>query len=331
MGLDDPFVVDTLADEVPTMVKLQRHILLASEWSLLVTEQQLQFACSILEAAGSSSCSIDSIQAEVDRFAQNGQERSSGADAGHLQAKQQQQQQQQVAKRFQLFPGEVITGMLVADTGGTNAAAAEGAAEDAAMAEEQVLDDLVVVQLPRQQQQQQEKVRKPLQAISCASTLQSVDPFSPSSRVLQSHPNQQQSYAQKQEQQQKPQTRLHRPAQHNQAPGAENAQPSSDQVAAAAGATAARQVPAADSRRAKDQLLQLASREQAVGSKRRRTSVAAAAAVGAGPVAGAQEHVQEQLQQQGGLGAFGVGGKRMLLKVMRTARSAAHFLGCRPQ
>jgi hypothetical protein len=80
-----------------------------------------------------------------------------------------------------------------------------------------------------------------------------------------------------------------------------------------------------DSKRAKDQLLQLASREQALGKRRNSSGSAAALAAASAAAGGVLE------QQQARVGGFGAGGKRVLLKVIKTARSAAQYLGCRPQ
>jgi hypothetical protein len=316
LSLDDPYVVDTLAEEVPAMIKLQHHILLTSDWRLFVSEQQLQHACSMLEIAGSSSSSggsLDAVQDLVQRKAQQYQEWRDETTAAI-----QSQKQQQPA--MQLFPGEVVMGMLTAVTGPAEAAAEEDgqALYDAAAAHE--------AYQPKQQQ------RWPLQEISNVCDLQPSSQPQDSGAAEAPFKGLGDMLEPQQQQQQQPRTRQqHKLFQQRKDSEGENPRP----VIASKTATAAAAGPSG-SRQAKSQLLQLASREQAVGSKRRhsmptaaavppRQAPAAAAAAGTA-AAGEQGGMQEQ--QQGGMGVLGAGGKRILLRVMRTARSAAHYLGC---
>lgn len=253
------------------MIELQAHILDASGWQLLVTPEQLQFACSQLEACGSGiGCSVDAIQVQLEDLA--------GLPRECRPQQQQQLQQEQAAG--------VSTSMHVADAGDT--ALVAGAAV-------------------KQQLQQ----RKPLQVISNAPAAQppaaaaSVSHIGAGSRA-------QQLWEPQASQQQKPKTRLQRRlGQPQTGTGPENVGPG------AAGQDS-------DSKRAKDQLLQLASIEDALGKRRHSSNTAALPAAGA-----AAGGVLEQ--QQTRVGDFGAGGKRVLLKVIKTARSAAHYLGCRPQ
>jgi hypothetical protein len=319
LPLDDPYVIDTLAEEIPAMIKLQHHILATSEWRLFVSEQQLQHACKMIEIASgnSSSGSLDTVQDLVQRKARQYQVwRDETMAALHL-------QQQQSA--VQLFPGEVVMGMLTEVTGPADVAAEEGG---------QALHDTQAA-APHEALQPKQQQRCPLQDISNVCYLQPSNhssdsaaakaPFNGLGGLLE---------PQQQQQQQQPRTRQQQKLfQQRKDSGGEHPRP----VTATRNAAAASAGPQG-SRQAKSQLLQLASREQAVGSKRRRSMSTAAAvpprqplaAAAAGTTAAGEKKGMQQ-QQQGGLGVLGAGGKHILLKVMRTARSAAHYLGCGPQ
>jgi hypothetical protein len=291
------------------MVGLQRHILATSDFRLVVTEQQLLEAYRILDAAGaaassnpSSSSSLAAIQRLVDGQVQQYQQwYDSEAERLHQLAQQQDMKHEtELVPRevtpAMLFPGEQITGMLVAE-------------QPAAPA----LDSLHAY--GQQQQQKPVQKRQALHDISNTSGMQlpaAAKPFHPAGQYSSAA----KAPTQQQEQQQvplpvRPRTR-HQHKQHNQqGAGASHA---------ASRAASSKQV-----------LLQLASREQAVGSKRRRdTSASKAAAATAEQLPSTRAAAAATGGPQGGVaGGFGAGGKRMLLSVMRTAQSAAQFFGCR--
>lgn len=325
LGADDPFVLDTMAEEVPAMIETQRQILLASGFRLLVTEEQLQCACSTLTAAPhSSSSSSSSITAILGAVRGKMQEYAEAIDlwaeelemsqdaAGPSQDYEQQQQaspelvQQRQTGLIQLFPGEVITGMLTVQADHhVGAEAMDAACSEGPQAGQHPLQQQKQKQLcsrggrvvlgdisnrPSQQDQDATAYTKPA-AGELTTLCKPVGAAAGSSRQDQ---EQKQCYTQ-----------------------------SLSEAAAAANAGV---IPAGAAFRsassAKAQLLQMASREEAVGCKRRRSAVAATAG-------GAAE---DQAQgQQGAFAGFARSGTRILSKVMRTAMSAAQYLSCTQQ
>lgn len=330
-------MTDTLADEVPAMIALQRRILVESDFRLLVSEQQLQYACSVLASSGSGAASSTSalaaLQQKVNDQVQKYQvwheaNRATMAQGGDGPARKrqkstEQQQQQdvtmaaaphQAVKLPTVFPGEVITGMLTVQTGAAAAAATTGRTHQ--QQQQRALHDVTNAHTTSPQQQQQRK-RKQMDS-----------------------------------------------KQNSQQPGPllqhlSSAKPGADNLKQQLGGQQA------DSRRAKDQLLQLASREASrqVGGKpwqRQRAGAAAAATVATGApanssasgpmAAGAAGQVQQQglfggggasqsqAQQQaaggvsGLLSGLGVGSRRIARTVMSSLwPAAAGYLGCRPQ
>lgn len=325
------------------MVALQRHILVTSDFRLLVTEQQLLDACRILDGASaaisacggsnpsssnarssSSTASLGVIQHMVACQVQHYQawydsEAARLQQAAHEQLQQVEEEQEddssssdeedqeaeEVAQTaaMQLFPQE-ITGTLLAEPSAAAAAAAVGSL-DACERQQQRLQD--------------QQLRQALYDISNTSALQLPGAAKP---LLSAGHRTSAGQAPTQQ-----------PQQQSLLPGRPcNTRQQDKQHPPNAGPVQAPQARAASS---KQVLLQLASREQAVGSKRRRDACDAAAAAaeplsGTGAAAGTQ--VQSMRAQQGSSVAsgFGAGGKRMLLKVMRTAQSAAaQYFGCR--
>lgn len=290
------------------MVGLQRHILATSDFRLVVTEQQLLEAYRILDAAtGSaaassnpSSSSLAAIQRMVDCQVQQYQQwYDSEVERLHQLAQQQDMEHEtelmpREVTPAMLFPGEQITGMLVAEQ-------PPAPAQDSLHA-------------CRQQQKGVQK-RQALHDISNTSSMQlptAAKPFHTAGQYSSAA----KAPIKQQEQQEvplpgRPRTRQQH-KQHNQ----QGAGPSH----AASRAASSKQV-----------LLQLASREQAVGSKRRRDTAASEAAAA---TAEQRPSTRAAAAATGGprdgvAGGFGAGGKRMLFSVMRTAQSAAQLFGCR--
>lgn len=287
-------VQDALGEEVPAMIALQRHILASSCFRLMVTEQQLQYACSTLQEASTDSCSIQSIQSKVDLVVVEYEEwRLAALDT--LRGQQQQQpkvEQKQPPKQQQ--QREALQDVTNVNSAGNRQALLAAVAAAYAHAELPVGPD------PQ---------------LAGASSLP------PTCAPLSNAPKAQ---PQKQQQQQGPQTRQQyrmggsrQSARTNSS--SENTAPSGSAVdCGVIGDQSAR--PAASK---KDQLLHLTTRERAVGNKRKRSAAGTAAA--AGPAR------QPQQQGQGHEAGFGAGGKRLLRQAVRAAQSAVQYLGCRPQ
>lgn len=288
------------------MVALQAHILAASGFRLLVTDEQLLDAHSILDAATGDG--LAAIQRLVGCQAQHLQEWQDGA----MQQLQQQQAQQRVqpgAEAQALPPAvQVLAGDVAAAPG---AQVAEHSAPPAATLT-RARDGAGRVHADQQQEEvQQRAALRDITSLNNTAALQPLDDAAKPHGALSA------GFASKVEAPPQQQQR-HRPTTQQQDKQRPLQQRSSTQHVAQ---------PAASSRQAKTQLLQLASREQAVGSKRRRdvSDSAAAQAAAAGVSAGAQLQAQ---QQRGMAGGFSAGG-RMLLRMMRTATSAVQSLGSR--
>jgi hypothetical protein len=293
LELEDPMVQDALGEEVPAMIALQRHILASSCFRLMVTEQQLQYACSTLQEASTDSCSIQSIQSKVDLVVVEYEEwRLAALDT--LRGQQQQQpkvEQKQPPKQQQ--QREALQDVTNVNSAGNRQALLAAVAAAYAHAELPVGPD------PQ---------------LAGASSLPPT--CAPLSNAPKAQPQKQQ--------QQGPQTRQQyrmggsrQSARTNSS--SENTAPSGSAVdCGVIGDQSAR--PAASK---KDQLLHLTTRERAVGNKRKRSAAGTAAA--AGPAR------QPQQQGQGHEAGFGAGGKRLLRQAVRAAQSAVQYLGCRPQ
>jgi len=320
LGFDDPFVLDTMAEEVPAMIETQRRILLASGFRLLVTEEQLQYACSSLTAAaphGSSSsiaAMLGAVRSQVQEYTEAinlcAEELEMSQDAAESSQAYETEQQQaspdllqpRQTGLIQLFPGEVITGMLTVQAG--HDAGAE--AMDAACSEGPQAGQHTHIQ----QQQKQTGTRSGrvvLRDISNRSSQQDQDATAyakPAAGELTTcKPVGAAAGSSRQDQEQK------------------QCYTQSEAAAAANGGINPAGAVFRSASSAKAQLLQMTSREEAVGCKRRRSAVAVAA--------GATE---DQVQgQQGAFAGFARSGTRILSKVMRTAMSAAQYLSCTQQ
>jgi hypothetical protein len=259
LEMDDPMVQDALGEEVPAMIGLQRHILACSGFRLLVTEQQLQYACSILQEASTDSCSIQTIQSKVDLVVVEYEEwRLAALEAMRGQQRQQQQpkpEQKLAQPAKQQQQRGVLQDVSNAKPAGNRQALL--AAVTAAYAHAGLPADA--------------------QPTTCA----------PLSNAPKSHP---------QQQQQGPQTRQQYRVAGSRQSGRTSSSENSAPGDSTAGLGQVNKQSARPASSKKDQLLQLTTREQAVGSKRKRSAAAAAAG---GPARQPQQQQQQQGREAG--------------------------------